>query len=131
MKYLVAVTAAAAMSLSASSALASENDLVASTAADPSAAQEYCFRVSGSTTLRLMYDGKFITGQAKDPSCGSGPVLGDVVGGFFTIYRDWTSASCVDGVWYTGEPFSWKYEWINTSGASGTGTMEPINCSQF
>ncbi|MFQ6120598.1 MAG: hypothetical protein ACE5KE_12045 [Methanosarcinales archaeon] len=92
---------------------------------------KYCF-MAGSTKIEFNYDGKFIQGIATNPSCGSytAEVLGDVHSGKFFMYRDWPSASsCVEGVWYTGDVSTKKYDWINTAGGNGTGTLKPCTSS--
>lgn len=90
----------------------------------------HCFTATGTdATIMLDYDGVFLTGVAESGTCGTGQILGDVAGSKFYIYRDWASGSgCVEGVWYTGTLGTLNYEWINTSGASGTGSMTRISC---
>lgn len=89
---------------------------------------KYCFSV-GSTSLFLDYNGQFISGVAENPTCGTGFVAGDVIGRNFVIYRDWTSASCTEGVWYTGNLSGFTYEWFRPEdGVSGTGTMTKFRC---
>ena len=92
---------------------------------------DYCV-IGGGTKIEFNYDGKFIQGIATNPSCGSytAEVLGDVHSGKFFMYRDWPSASsCVEGVWYTGDVSTKKYDWINTAGYNGTGTLTPCTSS--
>lgn len=95
-----------------------------------SGAESRCFEVPLDTTLILDYDGQFITGTAVDPNCGTGVVLGDIIGGKWTFVRDWpTGDTCPESVWYTGGSLSdLNYEWINSDGARGTGTMVPVPC---
>jgi hypothetical protein len=92
---------------------------------------EYCFLTANDTVLlKLDFDGQFVMGEAVHASCGAALVLGDVDPPYFYLYRDWeTDSPCVEGVWSTNQlGGAWGYEWINTSGGSGTGTNTPVQC---
>ncbi len=89
---------------------------------------DVCFQATTDTVLLLNWDGQFITGNAENPICGTGWVLGDAERGKVYLYRDWTNPACVEGVWYTVVGKTLAYEWVNTAGSRGTGTMVRIAC---
>jgi hypothetical protein len=99
------------------------------------AATEYdvCLLTSNGTVLLMLdFDGQFVMGMADHVGgpCGTAPVLGDVDPPYAYLYRDWaTDSPCVEGVFTTNQiGGAWGYEWINTSGGSGTGTNQIVPC---
>jgi len=90
---------------------------------------DYCFDPSTSSAIyEFNKEGMWLIGETRGGSCGEGnPIMGWVYEGNWVLARDIPSAEpCLESMFYWGNVGPTKnYDWINSAGTTGTGTLYP------
>lgn len=93
------------------------------------AAWNYCFDPSTSGAIyEFNKEGMWLIGETSGGSCGEGnPIIGWVYEGNWVLSRDVPSAEpCMESVFFWGMLGPTKnYDYIDTGGGTGTGTLNP------
>jgi len=92
----------------------------------------YCFEPSSSdAAYEFNKEDMWLIGETSGGGCGEGnPIIGWMHGGNWVLARDIPSGtpSCVESTFYWGD-MSKNYDWINSGGGTGTGTLNPCSTS--
>jgi V8-like Glu-specific endopeptidase len=95
------------------------------------AGYDYCFEPSSSTAIyEFNKEDMWLIGETRGGSCGEGnPIIGWVYEGNWVLARDIPSAEpCTESGFYWGNLGPTKnYDWIDTTGSTGTGTLYPCS----
>ena len=92
---------------------------------------QYCFGPSSSdAAYEFDKNDIWLIGDTSGGSCGEdNPIIGWMHGGNWVLARDIPSGGpCVESTFYWGD-MSKNYDWINSTGGTGTGTLNPCPAS--
>jgi hypothetical protein len=93
----------------------------------------YCFDpLSSDAIYEFNKDGLWLIGDTRGGSCGEdNPIIGWVYGGNWVLARDIPSGtpSCLESTFYWGD-MSKDYEWIDSLGSTGDGTLYPCSAME-
>ncbi|MFX0198844.1 MAG: C1 family peptidase [Candidatus Hodarchaeota archaeon] len=91
---------------------------------------DYCVEPSSSDArYEFNKNDMWLIGETSGGSCGEdNPIIGWAFGGSWVLVRDIPSGtpSCVESTFYWGD-MSKNYDWINSTGGTGTGTLNPCS----